>query len=148
MCPGQYSYCTSLCSRRRDEPRGLRHQFAFDCLECFVRGGRTHRTGSLRHLRQYRGKTLVQEIDAYDLLLHGIHREPARLQAGDTLLVPPLGAEVTIGGMVRRPAIYELDGENSLAEVLELAGGVLSSEACGMWTWNAPGSREPDHVPA
>lgn len=92
----------------------------------YAAGGPTER-GSLRHLRQYRGKTLVQEIDAYDLLLHGIHRELARLQAGDTLLVPPLGAEVTIGGMVRRPAIYELDGEKSLAEVLELAGGVLSS---------------------
>jgi protein involved in polysaccharide export with SLBB domain len=92
----------------------------------YAAGGPTER-GSLRHLRQYRGKTLVQEIDAYDLLLHGIHRELARLQAGDTLLVPPLGAEVTIEGMVRRPAIYELDGEKSLAEVLELAGGVLSS---------------------
>src|SRR5258708_28950162 len=29
--------------------------------------------------------------------------------------------------MVRRPAIYELNGEKSLAEVLELAGGVLSA---------------------
>jgi protein involved in polysaccharide export with SLBB domain len=83
--------------------------------------------GSLRHLRQYRGKKLVQEIDAYDLLLHGIHNEPSRLEAGDTLLVPPLGAQVTVQGMVQRPAMYELGGEKSLAEVLELAGGVLSS---------------------
>lgn len=92
----------------------------------YAAGGPTER-GSLRHLRQYRGKTLVQEIDAYDLLLHGIHSEPARLQAGDSLLVPPIGPEVTVEGMVQRPAIYELDGEKSLAEVLELAGGVLSS---------------------
>jgi protein involved in polysaccharide export with SLBB domain len=92
----------------------------------YAAGGPTAR-GSLRHLRQYRGKILVQEIDAYDLLLHGIHSEPSRLQAGDTLLVPPIGAEVMVEGMVQRPAIYELDGEKSLAEVLELAGGVLSS---------------------
>jgi protein involved in polysaccharide export with SLBB domain len=83
--------------------------------------------GSLRHLRQYRGKTLVQEIDAYDLLLHGIHSELSRLEAGDTLLVPPLGPVVTVQGMVQRPAIYELGSEKNLAEVLELAGGVLSS---------------------
>ncbi len=50
-----------------------------------------------------------------------------RLEAGDTVRIPPAGPEVTIEGMVRRPAIYELHGEKTLAEVLELAGGVLPS---------------------
>ena len=31
--------------------------------------------------------------------------------------------------MVRRPAVYELRGENSLAEVLDLAGGILPAAA-------------------
>ena len=92
----------------------------------FAAGGPTSR-GSLRHLQHYRGKQLVQEIDAYDLLLHGIHGELAGIQSGDTILVPPMGAQVTVQGMVRRPAIYELAGEKDLAEVLELAGGVLPS---------------------
>jgi protein involved in polysaccharide export with SLBB domain len=92
----------------------------------YAAGGPTAR-GSLRHLRQYRGKQLVAEIDAYDLLLHGVHNEMARIQSGDTILVPPMGAETTVEGMVRRPAIYELADEKSLAEVLELAGGVLPS---------------------
>jgi len=89
-------------------------------------GGPTSR-GSLRTLRHSRGNQLVQEIDVYDLLLHGIGSELKGLQPGDTILVPPLGAEITVEGMVRRPAIYELGRENSLAEVLELAGGVLQS---------------------
>ena len=42
-------------------------------------------------------------------------------------MVPPLGSQVTIEGMVRRPAIYELNGEKNLSEVLELAGGVMQS---------------------
>jgi protein involved in polysaccharide export with SLBB domain len=92
----------------------------------YAAGGPTSR-GSLRHLRQYRGSALVQEMDVYDLLLHGIHTELARIQSGDTILVPPTGPEVVVEGMVRRPAIYELGGETSLAEILELAGGVLSS---------------------
>jgi polysaccharide export outer membrane protein len=90
----------------------------------FSAGGPTSR-GSLRVLRHYRGDRLVQEVDVYDLLLHGVRANLEHMQAGDTVLVPPLGAEVTIEGMVRRPAIYELHGEKSLAEVLELAGGVL-----------------------
>jgi protein involved in polysaccharide export with SLBB domain len=92
----------------------------------FMAGGPTSR-GSLRTLRHYRGNTLVQEVDVYDLLLHGIRNGVERLQSGDTVLVPPLGPEITVEGMVRRPAIYELHGEKNLAEVLELAGGVLST---------------------
>jgi len=87
-------------------------------------GGPTSR-GSLRILKHYRGQQLVQNVDVYDLLLHGVRSGLERLEAGDTILVPPAGAEVTISGMVRRPAIYELNGEKDLAEVLELAGGVL-----------------------
>jgi protein involved in polysaccharide export with SLBB domain len=92
----------------------------------YLAGGPTS-GGSLRILRHYRGNKLVQEVDVYDLLLHGIRGDVQRLQAGDTIQVPPLKGEVTIEGMVRRPAIYELNGEKGLAEVLELAGGVLPS---------------------
>ncbi len=89
-------------------------------------GGPTSR-GSLRILRHYRGQQLIEEVDVYSMLLHGVRSGVARLQAGDTILVPPISAEVTIQGMVRRPAIYELDHESNLAEVLELAGGVMNS---------------------
>jgi len=90
----------------------------------FAAGGVTPR-GSLRALKHYRGKQLVEEVDAYDLLLHGVRSDMRRLENGDTLLVPSLGPQVTVDGMVRRPAIYELHGESSLADVLELAGGIL-----------------------
>ncbi|HJT68619.1 MAG TPA: SLBB domain-containing protein [Terriglobales bacterium] len=92
----------------------------------YAAGGPTSR-GSLRHLRLYRGKDLVQEVDAYDLLLHGVHNDVAKIQSGDTIQVPPVGAEVTVEGMVTHPAIYELGNEKTLAETLELAGGVLPS---------------------
>jgi protein involved in polysaccharide export with SLBB domain len=89
-------------------------------------GGPTSR-GSLRTLKHMRGNQLVEQVDIYDLLLHGVHSNLQRLEAGDTLLVPPIGPEVAVEGMVRRPAIYELAGEKNLAQVLELAGGVLPS---------------------
>ncbi len=89
-------------------------------------GGPTAR-GSLRILRLYRGPRLAGEIDLYDLLLHGVRSNPQRLEAGDTIMVPPVGAELTVEGMVRRPAIYELNHESNLAEALELAGGVLNT---------------------
>jgi protein involved in polysaccharide export with SLBB domain len=90
----------------------------------FGAGGPTDR-GSLRLLRHYRGKQLVQEVDVYDLLLRGVRSDIQRLENGDTVLVPPVGAKVTVEGAVRRPAIYELRTEKTLADVLEMAGGIL-----------------------
>jgi len=83
--------------------------------------------GSLRIFKHYRGNQLIEQVDVYKLLLHGVPAGIHRLEAGDTVLVPPIGEQVTVEGMVRRPAIYELNGEKSLAEVLEIAGGVLPS---------------------
>jgi polysaccharide export outer membrane protein len=91
-------------------------------------GGATPR-GSLRSLKHMRGRQELEEIDAYDLLLHGVTPDAKRLENGDTLLVPPVGAQVTVAGMVRRPAIYELNGEKTVADVLELAGGILPAAA-------------------
>jgi len=90
----------------------------------YAAGGPTSR-GSLRILRQYRGNQLVREIDLYDFLLKGVRTDVERLMPGDTLLIPPVGPEVSVEGMVHRPAIYELNGEKTLNQVLELAGGVL-----------------------
>jgi polysaccharide biosynthesis/export protein len=94
----------------------------------FAAGGVTGR-GSLRRLRHSRGKQLVQQVDAYDLLLHGVRSDLLRLEDGDTLLVPPLGPQVTVEGMVRRPGVYELLDEKSLTDVLALAGGILPTAA-------------------
>ncbi len=94
----------------------------------FAAGGISQR-GSLRGLKHYRGKQLIEEVDAYELLLHGVSSQVQRLENGDSLLVPPVGPQVTVGGMVRRPAIYELHGEESLADVLDLAGGILPAAA-------------------
>src|SRR5262249_17005235 len=87
-------------------------------------GGVTSR-GSLRTLKHYRGRQLIEQVDAYDFLLRGVTRDARKLENGDTLMVSSLGPQVTVTGMVRRPAIYELNDEKTLADVLDLAGGIL-----------------------
>jgi protein involved in polysaccharide export with SLBB domain len=87
----------------------------------YAAGGPTA-VGSLRTLRHLRGDRVVAEIDLYDFLLHGV-RGDDRFEGGDTLLVPPAGPQVAVSGAVKRPAVYELKGESSLAVVLNDAGG-------------------------
>ena len=53
----------------------------------------------------------------------------AHLENGDSLLVAPTGPQVSVEGMVRRPAIYELRNEKTLADALDLAGGILPAAA-------------------
>jgi protein involved in polysaccharide export with SLBB domain len=89
----------------------------------FAAGGPTA-LGSLRILRHYRGKQLLATIDLYDFLLHGVRDGDDRLQNGDTLVVPPVGPQIAVSGAVRRAAIYELNGDNSLATLLADAGGL------------------------
>jgi len=94
----------------------------------YAAGGPTG-VGSLRIARHYRGKELIREIDLYDFLLHGVRPDVERLEAGDTILVPPVGRQVTVVGMVKRPAVYELRDEAELSDVLNDAGGLLASAA-------------------
>ncbi len=92
----------------------------------YAAGGPTPR-GSLRTVQHYRGDKLVRTVDLYDFLLHGVRSGVERLQPGDTILVPPVGPQVAVAGLVRRPAIYEVRNEKNLSDVLALAGGVLVS---------------------
>jgi protein involved in polysaccharide export with SLBB domain len=94
----------------------------------YAAGGPT-KFGSLRIVRQYRGEKLVREVDLYDFFLHGVRSEEDRLQAGDTILIPPVGQQVAVVGMVKRPAIYELKNEKKLSDVLDDAGGLLVAAA-------------------
>jgi len=89
----------------------------------FASGGVTS-VGSLRSVRLMRSGELITELDLYDLLLRGDTSGDARLLPGDVIFIPPIGQTVGIAGEVRRPAIYELKGESSPADILALAGGL------------------------
>lgn len=98
-------------------------------LNALVGAGGVTPRGSLRSLKHMRGKQEIEEIDTYDLLLHGVSPDAKKLENGDSLVVPPVGPQVTVTGMVRRPAIYELNGEGTVEDALELAGGILPAAA-------------------
>ena len=93
-------------------------------LSALIAAGGPTDTGSYRTVKHYRGKALVEEVDLYDLMLKGVSAGEVHLESGDSILVPPIGPQVTVAGKVRRPAIYELRREQTLDQILDLAGGV------------------------
>lgn len=90
----------------------------------FVSGG-VKPIGSLRRIQLKRRGEVVARLDLYDLLLRGDTQHDVRLQPGDVIFVPPIGSTLGVAGEIRRPAIYELQGERSVAQALTLAGGLL-----------------------
>ncbi len=114
----------------------------------FLSGG-IDEMGSLRKIRLKRKGKVVRTIDLYALLLHGDTRNDAQLQPDDVILVPPVGVTAAIDGEVKRPAIYELGREQSLGELIELAGGLKATadkRRVQRETINEAGARSVDTV--
>jgi polysaccharide export outer membrane protein len=93
-----------------------------------VSGGPTSK-GSLRKVQLKRGNKVVSEFDFYDLLLKGDKSKDAQLLPGDVIFVPSIGPLVAISGSVNVAAIYELQKNQKLEELLAMAGGLSTSAA-------------------
>lgn len=89
----------------------------------YVSGG-VKQSGSLRTVQHKRNGKLIGTLDLYDLLLNGDSSGDHRLQPGDVVFIPPVGERAGIDGEVYRPALYELEDETSLKELVRLAGGL------------------------
>ncbi len=88
-------------------------------------GGPTER-GSMRKIKLLRGGNLKQEIDLYDFLARGDNSIDVRLKSGDAIFIPIVGPQVAVEGEVKRPAIYELRGDETGSDILTLAGGATA----------------------
>ncbi len=89
----------------------------------FASGGPDSR-GSMRRIRLTRLDRPALEFDLYDLLLAGDKSMDVRLLPGDVIYIPPVGPQVAVTGSVNTPAIYELKKGGTLADALEIAGGL------------------------
>jgi protein involved in polysaccharide export with SLBB domain len=87
--------------------------------------------GSLRDIQLKRQGAVIRRLDLYDLLLRGDTSDDAKLLPGDVIFIPPVSAVVAVDGEVQRPAIYEIKGSMSVADVIQLAGGTTSEADTG-----------------
>lgn len=92
--------------------------------QALYQAGGVSEIGSLRDIQVRRRGELVARFDSYDLLLNGDLSGDLTLQSGDVVFVPPFEAVVEMSGEVKRPALYELAGGETLRDVLAMAGGV------------------------
>lgn len=84
--------------------------------------------GTLRNIKVFRRGSLITVVDVYDYILNGKLTGNVRLQDNDVIVVGTYDAMVSIKGKVKRPMYYEMKKTESIASLLNYAGG-FSSDA-------------------
>ena len=79
--------------------------------------------GSLRNILVNRNGRNIATVDVYDFLMNGNRSGDIRLEEGDVILVPSYKTLVKVNGKVKRPMFFELKEGESLANLIEYAGG-------------------------
>ena len=92
-------------------------------FNALYRAGGVTEIGSLRGIRIIRGGRELAPVDLYSYLFEGRLSNDSRLEEGDVIIVPTYEKLVEITGNVKRPMWYELKEGESLAALLNYAGG-------------------------
>ena len=82
--------------------------------------------GSLRDIKLYHENEEIAKIDMYDYIRNGRVQDDIRLSDNDVVIVSPHSLLVNIDGRIRRPMFYEMTEEESLADLINYAGGLES----------------------
>ena len=87
----------------------------------FASGG-VSKLGSLRNIEIKRQGKVIRTYDFYDFLLSGDTSGDIRLQDGDTIFIPLIKRRISISGSVMRVGFFEIKEENTIDDILPLAG--------------------------
>lgn len=96
-------------------------------VNALFEAGGPGKTGSMRNIQLKRNGKLVANLDLYALLLNGDKSSDARLVNEDVIFIPPVGPLAGISGDVRRPAIYEINDEVRVTDLIAMAGGFTTT---------------------
>lgn len=89
------------------------------------RAGGVSSLGSLRDIRLIRNGKVIANVDIYDFIRDGKMEGNLILEEGDIISVPTYNLIVDIAGNVKRPMAYELKEGETVADLIDYAGGFL-----------------------
>lgn len=105
------------------KPGAVNTQALSTLTQALMQAGGPSAAGSFRQVQLRRGGQLVGQFDLYDLLLNGNRGGDLFLQSEDVVHVGPVGRQVALIGSVNRPAIFELKPNETVTDLLRMAGG-------------------------
>ncbi|WP_291530265.1 SLBB domain-containing protein [Bacteroides sp. UBA939] len=94
-------------------------------FHALYRAGGVNRIGSLRSIKVMRNGKTFADLDVYPFIMKGQMKDDIRLQEGDVIIVDPYQSLVEIVGKVKRPMYYEMKPTETVAAILNYAGGFM-----------------------
>ena len=92
-------------------------------FNALYRAGGPSTKGTLRKIKVYRANKLLAEVDLYKFISQGITENSISFEDQDVIVLDTYKKRVELTGGVRNPGIYELNGEESIKDLLRIAGG-------------------------
>lgn len=92
-------------------------------FHALYKAGGINDIGTMRNIEVLRNGRRIVGVDIYEYLFDGKQTGNIRLQEGDVIIVPPYEQLVSISGNVKRPMYYEMKDGETLANIIDYAGG-------------------------
>ena len=92
-------------------------------FHALYRAGGVNPIGSLRDVRLVRNGKKIASVDVYEFIMEGRMTDDISLQEGDVVIVPAYESLVKLSGKVKRAMKFEMRKDETLATLLEYAGG-------------------------
>ena len=83
--------------------------------------------GSFRKIELRRGGNVIHTVDLYDIFIFGKFDSTFTLRSGDSIFVSPSSLNIPVSGGVNNSAIYEALPNQTIAEMIDFAGGFSES---------------------
>lgn len=92
-------------------------------VNALIQTGGPSSAGSFRHIELRRNGKTISHFDLYDLLIKGDKSSDKTLMSDDVIHIGAVGPQIALVGSVNKPAIFELRPQETLEDVLVMAGG-------------------------
>ncbi len=93
---------------------------AFNAL--YLAGG-PNQEGSFRNIQVIRDGELFGTLDVYEYLLKGQSSVNISLREDDVILIPTYDKRIKVGGELKREGLFEAKGDETIADIIDYAGG-------------------------
>ena len=98
------------------------HPFS-NVISSLIQAGGVNNKGSLRDIKVIRAGKVIGSVDVYNYLFFGNKADDLRIMDQDIILIPPRLSTIPLTGLVNNPGYYEVLENESLENLLQIAGG-------------------------
>ncbi|MBT5720846.1 MAG: hypothetical protein HOI72_01510, partial [Candidatus Marinimicrobia bacterium] len=98
------------------------HPFS-NVITGLTQAGGINNNGSLRDIQVLRDGQKIGTVDVYNYIFFGKNVSDVRLMDQDIIYIPPRISTIPLTGRVRNPGYYEVTEEESLDNLIKIAGG-------------------------